>query len=74
MSLDSRSYPMCMARTFRPAAFSWGAISAPNGPKVSTSSKPQAFTCASVPGTSFARLARRLYSCRPSGGFAPPAA
>ncbi len=51
---------MCMARTFRPAAFSWGAISAPNGPKVSTSSKPQAFTCASVPGTSFASMLRRL--------------
>ena len=51
---------MCMARTFRPAAASCGAISAPNVPKVSTSSKPQALTCLSVPGTSFARTSRRL--------------
>ena len=60
MSFSSRSKPMCIERTFSPAAASWGAISAPNGPNVSTSSKPQPLTCFSVPGTSFASLSRRL--------------
>jgi hypothetical protein len=60
MSFPRRSKSMCIERTLSPAARSCGATLAPNGSKVSTSSKPQALTCFSVPGTSFGSCSRRL--------------